>query len=672
MSIHFSDKKITYCVGIVLLLSSLRSSAQSSPIGGRFGNTNNTTNTTTPNADSTQLEAELDTATVNYYFANDPKVLFNERDSLLDNRFQHYEPSRKQTYDYFHLGENGTAATPSVYQPFLRRGFDLGFHSFDIYALRNADIRFYQQTKPFFDGFYSAAQQSDNYQKIRFGRNFAKGVNLSIDYQRINNKTLTSAPVFQKKLFGGSGVTFDPSRGRVVAFGLGISVNRERYDGFFTFTSNIVSQSDKGGLDTTQTITESNQFQLRNGFLTDALTRNEKYEYSYLQYFKLNRKDSLGGKRSYLASHQIAFRDSKYQSSDIFTNAAPRRQDTLFYRQFLTDNRGIRFALREKMLENTFNLSTTRQRKTADSTTKTTAQNDWFEVGLVHAFHNVNQENGAKNLQNLIAKGRWNFTPNDNVRVETYAHFNILGYNLGDYRLAGELFLNLKNIGNLTVKAVNQLSEPSYLQDELVLTQKSFWSNNFKKTLETNLSGTIAIPRLGFDATVAYTLLNNYVYYDTAALAKQTATPLSILQLTVNQNFKFGNFHLDNSLAFQKPTETIIRLPEFYTKNSLYWEGKIFKKVMLTRIGFDLRFASKWYAPNFMPITGQFYQQDVTTVGAYPALDVFLAFRVQRFRFYAKMENLVGGYSNTSFFQTYNAPMPETQFRFGLRWQLLN
>ena len=209
MNIEFLDKKIAYFVGAILLLSSLRSAAQSTPIGGRYGNTTNTTNTTTPSSDSTQSEVELDTATINYYFAHDPKVIFSEHDSLLDNRFQQYEPSRKRAYDYFHLGQSGTAATPSVYEPFFRRGFDLGLHSFDIYAIRNADIRFYQQTKPFFDGFFSAAQQSDSYQRIKFGRNFANGVNLSIDYQRINNKTLTSAPVFQKKLFGGSGVTFD-------------------------------------------------------------------------------------------------------------------------------------------------------------------------------------------------------------------------------------------------------------------------------------------------------------------------------------------------------------------------------------------------------------------------------------------------------------------------------
>jgi hypothetical protein len=675
LEIKFLNKKTPILFSVFLLFFSLKIAAQTGPVGGRYGsnsgiNNGNNSSSNSPASDSIQQPVELDTATIDYYFANAPKVIFSEKDSLLDNNFQQYDPARSRRLDYFHLGQTGTAATPSVYEPFLRRGFDIGLHAFDIYAIKNSDIRFYQQTKPFFDGFVSAAQQTDMFQRTRFGRNFANGVNLSIDYSRINNKTLVSPPQFQKQLFGGSGVAFNPARGKIVALGIGISVNRERYDGYFTFTSNIVGQIDNGGIDPTQDVRESNQFQLRNALLTDAATRHEKYEYSYLQYFKLNRKDSTGEKRSYLASHQITFRDSKFQSSDPFT-VAPRSQDTMFYGSFLTDLRGIRFVLREKMLENTFSLSTTRQRKLTDST-KTKGQNDWFEVGLIHQFHNVNQENGGKNLQNLLLKGRWTFTPNDNMRLETYAHFNVLGYNLGDYRLSGELFLNLKNIGNLTVKALNQLSEPTYLQDELVLTQKPFWTNNFKKTVETNLSGTIAIPRLGFEATAAYALLNNYVYYDTKAFAQQTSTPLSILQLIVNQNFKLGVFHSDNTIAFQKPTENIIRLPAIYTKNSLYWEGKLFKKVMLTRIGFDLRLASKWNAPSYMPITGQFFQQDTTTIGEYPAVDAFLSFKVKQLRLFFKMENILGGYGNPPYYQTFNAPTPEAQFRFGMRWQLLN
>jgi hypothetical protein len=671
LNISLLNNKTLAFIGVFFLFFSLKLTAQSAPIGGRYGaNSTNGTNNPTSEADSVQLPVELDTATINYYFMDAPKVIYNENDSLLGNNFQQYDPARHGRLDNFHLGQTGTAATPSVYQPFLRRGFDIGQHAFDIYTIQNKDIRFYQQTKPFFDGFYSAAQQADNILTTKFGRNFANGVNLSVDYSRINNRTLVSPPQIEKKLFGGSGVAFDPSRCLISAFGLGIAVNRARYDGFFTFTANIVNQNDKGGLDTTQEVNQANQFQLRNGFLTDATSRQEKYEYSYLQYFKLNRKDSTGEKRAYLASHQITFRDSKFQSSDPFTTA-PRQQDSLFYGAFLKDSRGIRWGLREKMLENTFSLSTTRQRKLTDSI-KTKGQNDWFEVGLIHQFHNVNQEIGGKNLQNLLVKGRWNFTPTDNMRLETYAHFNVLGYNLGDYRISGELFLNLKNVGNLTVKALNQLSEPSYIQDELVLTQKMFWENTFKKTVETNLSGTIAIPRLGFEASAAYTLLNNFVYFDTKALAQQTFTPLSILQFLVHQNFKLGGFHSDNTIAFQKPTENIIRLPALYTKNSVYWEGKLFKKVMLTRVGFDFRFASKWNAPAYMPLTGQFFQQDIATIGAFPALDAFLSFRVQRLRLFVKMENLVSGYASTPFYQTFNSPTPEAQFRFGMRWQLLN
>ncbi len=672
MKIKFFNKKTPVLASVFLLFFLLKITAQTGPVGGRYGSNYDANGDNQARAsDSIQLPEELDTATVNYYFADAPKVIFSERDSLLDNNFQQYDPARMRQLDYFHLGQSGTAATPSVYQPFLRRGFDIGLHAFDIYTIKNADVRFYQQTKAFSDVFFSAAQQTDHFLRTKFGRNFANGVNLSIDYSRINNQTLTSPPQFQSPVFGGSGIAYNPPRGLTSALGLGISVNRARYDGFFTLTANIVNQLDNGGLDTTQITGETNQFQLRNGFLTDAVTRYEKYEYSYLQYFKLNGKDSTGEKRSYLASHQITFRDTKYLSSDPFSTTAPRRQDTLFYRSFLTDSRGIRFNLRDKMLENTFSLSTTRQRKLADST-KTKGQNDWFEVGLIHQFHNVNQENDGKNLQNLLLKGRWNFTPNDNMRLETYAHFNVLGYNLGDYRLTGELFLNLKNIGNLTVKAVNQLSEPTYLQDELVLTQKPFWTNDFKKTVETNLSGTIAIPRLNFEATVGYALLNNYIYFDTKALAQQTSTPLSILQLIVNQNFKIANFHLDNVIAFQKPTENIIRLPAIYSKNSLYWEGKLFKKVMRTRIGFDFRFASKWNAPTYMPITGQFFQQDVATVGEYPAVDAFLSFKVKQLRLFLKMENVLGGYGNPPFYQTFNAPTPEARFRFGMHWQLLN
>lgn len=667
-NIHLSPKPLVVTIGF--LFFTILTFAQLPT--DRFGST-----TTTPETDSSQSEVEIDTAYIVSFFPDKPAVTFPENDSLLNNYFQQYDPARHRAYDYFHLGMTSTAAYPSVYQPTFRRGLDIGLHSFDVYQIKNSDIRFYQQTKTLTDVFYSAASQTNGVFNARFSRNFANDVHLSIDYNRLWNSNLTTLPKVASQLIGGKGFTYDVPRGRSVAFGIGLWVHRERYDGYATFTSNIVNQKDQGGILTDSFFIKNEEVGqlttvIPSPVLTDAITRHEKYEYSYLQYLKL-RKDSTGTKRNFLASHQITYRSAKYKSSDPFENNTPDAIDSSFYGKLLNDSRGVRFFLRERMLENAFMLSTSRLR-IVDTTKKVqlSTQNDWFEVGISHQFHNVNQELGAKNFNNVILRGRWNFTPNDNLKVETYAHFNILGYNAGDYRLNGELFYNLKGIGSLTVKAINQLYEPSLIQDAIVITQRSFWENNFKKILETSLSGTLSVPKVGFEGTFAYSLLNNYVYFDKNIMPQQANVPLSIVQLILSENVKFGKFHLDNTVALQRPTESFIRLPDIYTKNSFYVEGKVFKKAMLARIGFDLRYASAWFAPAYMPLTGQFYVQETGKVAAHPSLDAFLTFKVQSFRFFVKAENLLGDYVGSRYYQIYNYPVPEASFRFGIRWRLLN
>ena len=83
----------------------------------------------------------------------------------------------------------------------------------------------------------------------------------------------------------------------------------------------------------------------------------------------------------------------------------------------------------------------------------------------------MDDEAFQRSFNNVILRGRFNFTPNDNLKMETAAQFNILGYNIGDYRLNGEAFLNLENIGSLKLKAVSQLYEPTWLQSNLTLTR---------------------------------------------------------------------------------------------------------------------------------------------------------------------------------------------------------
>lgn len=664
---------------LIIFLFSTHFAFAQYPSGGNQGYPNsgsypNSSNTPT---DSIPIdEEELDTAHIQYFFAANPGRLFSEKDTLLDNNFQQFDPSRHRQLDYFNLGRVAAAAYPSVYQPILRSGLDMGIHSFDIYQLKNEDIRFYYQGKAFTDAYYSGNEQNNGMTKARFARNFTNGVNFSVDFQRIYNisQINSQGPNFNRKISDGTTETWlyeGFPRGRVSALGVGFWIHREKYNSYLTYTVNSVSQLDNGGIvnDTIfKVATASNSLM---PVLTKAQTRYNKHEISYLQYLILNKKDSTGTKRNFLATHKISYKSAFYKSFDPFTTNE-YKQDSTFYGPLLNDIRGLRFYLKEKQLENSFNLSTTKARVSKDSSKKEGGQNDWFEVGISHSYHNVSQEVIQRNFNNVILRGRWNFTPNDDLKVETYAHFNILGHNIGDYRLNGELYLNLKNIGSLTVKGLNQLYEPTYVQEEMYLTQRAVWKNNFKKTLETSLSGTLKVPRLKFEGTIAYTLLNNIIYYDKTFKPQQANTPLSILQLIVNQDFKLGVLHLDNTVAIQKPTEKFLRLPDIYSKNSLYVEGKIFRRAMLARFGFDLRYATAWFAPAYMPLTGQFYVQEIEKVNAYPSVDAFMSFKVKSFRLFVKMDNVLGSFSKNVYYQIYNYPVSDRQFRFGVRWNLLN
>ena len=662
--------------------------SQSRPPAGVGGNSENANNPTNL-VDSTQDEAAtIDTAYITSFFPMNRGVITLENDSLLTRNFQQYDPTRQRDNDYAHLGQTATAAHEILYEPIVHRGFDIGIHAFDIYHIKNDALRFYNQTKPFADLFFSGTQENGVF-NARFGRTFSDNIGLSVDYRRDFNLNLTNQPSVRGRLY-------DIPRARTVAFAIGLWIKKERYDGFLTFTSNFATQTDKGGIasDTIFNTVPNNSFTTADARLTNTalsltaaggVSRIERYEIAYRHFFNLNKSDSTGTKRQYRVEHNIAYKSDKYFSANKFPSDSTNYFNNYnFYdTAFIKDLRGVRYYVAENVISNDFRVGTVRERITRDSSGKKIlkqAQSDLFEVGISHEYHSIDQEIVSRKAQNIIGVGRWLYTPSDNFRVDANAFINFIGYNAGDYRLAGEIFYNLPKIGTLSVRAINQLYAPSFLQSELYVTDSLVWKNNFSKTLETHLNAALAVPTFDFSVSVGYTLLNNFIYFDTNALAQQAAVPISILSAVIQKNFKVGVFHLDNTITLQQSSEKFIPVPALYTKHSLYFEKKIFKKVMLFRSGFDVRYISSWFAPAYMPLTAQFFIQDKLSVPAVPVIDFYLSLKVKTFRFFLKSENIAGDITGKVYYPSYLYPTTGVStkgatyypFRFGIRWQLLN
>jgi hypothetical protein len=669
-------------LGFLFFLTNLLCSnplfAQSGPPPGVGGGNNGTTNNGLEGLEPN----DVDTSKVFYFKLENPSQIIPYKDTLLNNNFHQYELTRRRALDHWNLGNNGTATMPVLYETKQHKGFDEGFHQFDLYKIESNQLPFYKIQTPITYFYYSGNAQADAQLEARFSTNFKDGINISLDFSRIDNISLPTRQVL--------GYTYSVPSARTTNFALGLWFHGKEngYDGYLTFTNNVSSQYDNGGISTDSLFqnSPSDIFFLLPVNLKTAATRHEIREYAYTQYYQLNKKspqiDTTNIKkiiptdsRKYLLGLKTGYTTSIYK----FYQTAPFiSADSTYYNDFITDTRGLRYYLETYKFENTFSISTTKSRKVISSLPDSIAPkelktNDWLELNLTHQYIKLDQEPISDTRGNLIAGAKWNFTPNDQIKIESNAHFNLLGSNLGDYRLNANAFFQAKGLGSMKVSFTNQLYSASYIQQQTYITSQLLWDNNWTKTLETNLSATLKIDKTQTGITGAYTLLNNYIYFDALGKPRQETGAISLLQLVINQDLKYKDLHLDNTIILQKSTsENIIQVPNIYSKHSLYVEGDIFKKNMLLRFGFDMRYHSAWYANSYMPIIGQFIIQQKQEIPAFPLLDIFVSFKVSDFRFFFKMDNLNGFWQKQPAYTLYHYPVPDRLIKFGLGWNFRN
>ncbi|MEY4903516.1 MAG: hypothetical protein RLZZ292_1331, partial [Bacteroidota bacterium] len=616
---------------------------------------------------------EEDTSGVFYYYMDNPEREYTFSDTTLGNYLQHYTPMRDRDWEYSYLGNVGSAHRAMVYQPAYRRGIDMGFHQFDLYGRSKENLPYYNVKKAFSLIEHSQARKEDAYFKAKFGMVFKDGVSFSLDYGKVNQADQYTYNFANQA-----------ARNTNLATGIRLKNKKGNYQGFFTYVSNAFDQRESGGLKKNVELFTVIDYQSARDLgggakLKEAYSRYEWREVSYRHSLNLVRqsptlslpkkkqdptlslpkgegkrsgtvleRDSLHKnsitnislkeeeKRAYIASHTISYLSSNFKSYDKLPDTT-----TNFYKDLLTDKRGLRLAMHLNKLENAFTISTTKARATADNRPK--AQHDFLEVGLVHSLYWLNQEPEKRQiLNNLFLTGRWNFAPSEGLKVETYAHYGLAFSNLADYKLSADLFFDLKKVGQLKVQFINQLYEPTLLQQKAYISTKQVWENtDFKKTFETNLIGTYLLPKYGVELTGGYHLIQNYTYIDSFFHPMQLTTPMSILQLSAKKNFRIGVLGLDNLVVFQKSTNDALNLPAIFGKHSLFLEGKPWKKQNnFGRLGFDVRYTTRYTPDRYMPLIGQFYTQSNVEVAFFPALDAFLNFKISKVLGFVKYENI--------------------------------
>jgi hypothetical protein len=120
-----------------------------------------------------------------------------------------------------------------------------------------------------------------------------------------------------------------------------------------------------------------------------------------------------------------------------------------------------------------------------------------------------------------------------------------------------------------------------------------------------------------------------------------------------------------------------VRVPLFYTRQRLAFEGNFFKNLNLST-GLDVKYNTPYKANNYSPVMGKFFPQDSVTISNLPQLDFFFNFRIKSFTAFIKAENLNTvsfregfGFTNNNFAAPHY-PTPGFLFRFGILWRFVN
>lgn len=179
------------------------------------------------------------------------------------------------------------------------------------------------------------------------------------------------------------------------------------------------------------------------------------------------------------------------------------------------------------------------------------------------------------------------------------------------------------------------------------------WYNEFNNEKINRLQANIQTPWLNIGAD--YQLLHDKVYFSldnppvdnknrirqVVLAPKQYSKAINYLGIRLQKEFTFGKFALDNTVLYQVVTqeENVLNLPQFTTRNTLYYSDYWFDKALFLQTGFTFQYFTEYYADGYMPVIGDFYTQTHSKIGNYPVLDFFFNAKIRTARVFLKVEN---------------------------------
>lgn len=295
------------------------------------------------------------------------------------------------------------------------------------------------------------------------------------------------------------------------------------------------------------------------------------------------------------------------------------------------------------------------------------------------------------NEHNLSVGGQLSKTEGKTLHYNVTAETWLLGEDLGQLKIDGAVDLNFPLFGDtvtLAAKGFFHRNNPTFYYRHYH--SRHFWWDNtsLSKELHSRVEGLFSYRKTNTTLRVAFDEIQNYTYlamgYNIAddhsrkgntMEVRQKGGAITLLTLSLAQNFKLGPLNWENVITYQKSTDNdVLPVPDLNIYTNLYLRFKI-AQVLKCDFGADGRYFTKYYAPDYSPAIGQYAVQtgdNRVQTGNYPLVNIYANFHLKHTRFFVMMSHVNAGSGNRQYFLTPHYPLNQRVFRFGLSWNFFN
>ncbi len=497
------------------------------------------------------------------------------RNSLADSItifYKHFDSTKLRTLDssindfsrYFplpysvrSLGNLGTATQSLLFNPYMKAGFNAGFHGYDMYNYTLENTKFYETTRPFTELAFILGARAEQVVDFLHTQNKKDNFNFSLQYRFSN-----SPGALKNQNANLNNLRFTSH----------FKSNNRKYELFFVFLSNKNASSENGGLQNPSkldSLSLNDPYELetrlgksaaasRNPFNTNVSTGNiyTSSQFVIRQQYDLGKKDSsIVDSVTYRIfyprlrlQHTLSVASNVYQFLDNYVDSSSYQ---LYFNKTVPSAKSIIYKDSWQDITNEFSILTFPDKNN---------QSQYLKTGIAYqALKGTFDTTSSISFYNIYAVGAYkNRSRNKVWDIDAHANLYLNGQNAGDYEAAVYLqrYLGSK-AGYLSLGFNNVNRSPAFVLDPL----SSFRINantNFAKENSIKLMAKYEKPNRNLSFTANYYGISNYMYFDGFFAAKQASGLFNLLQLSLQKKWHLkGHWNWYTEMHVQQKLELV-------------------------------------------------------------------------------------------------------------------